>query len=42
MEGHQVGIWSEKKKKMSKKMAGDSPVEYSFKNKDLVKIQPFL
>ena len=35
---HQIGIWSEKKKKMSKKMIGDSPVEYSFKNKGPMKI----
>ena len=39
-ERHQFGIWSEKKKKMSKKMIGDSPIEYSFKNKDPAKTQP--
>ena len=32
-------IWQEKKKKMLKKVARDSPVEYSFKNKDLAKTQ---
>ena len=29
---HQAGIWLKKKKKMLKKMIGDNPVEYSFKN----------
>ena len=32
-------IWQEKKKKMLKKMIGDSPVEYSFKNKGPAKTQ---
>ena len=35
-----VGIWSEEKKKILKKMIGDSPIEYSFKNKDPAKTQP--
>ena len=34
-----MGIWQEKRKKMSKKMIGDSPVEYSFKNKGPAKTQ---
>ena len=35
-----MGIWQEKKKKMSKKMTGDSPIEYPFKNKSPAKTQP--
>ena len=34
-----MGIWQEKRKKMSKKMIGDSPIEHSFKNKDPAKTQ---
>ena len=40
MRTHQVEIWEEKKKKMLKKITGDSPVEYSFKNKGPAKTQP--
>ena len=32
-------IWLEKKEKMLKKMIEDSPIEYSFKNKDTAKTQ---
>ena len=40
MGRHQVEISQEKKKKKLKKVIGDSPVEYSFKNKGPVKTQP--
>ena len=39
---HQVGIWPEKKKKISKKMTGDSLIEYSFKDKGPAKTQAAL
>ena len=40
MGRHLVRIWLEKKKKMSEKTIGDSPIEHSFKNKGTTKTQP--
>ena len=34
-----MGIWQEKRRKMLKKMTGDSLIKYFFKNKGLAKVQ---